>query len=59
MGTQVQACPKCFQLMWLKEAQFEYVDDATIRTVCPHCKATVRVKLITEGANSAGPKMGH
>jgi hypothetical protein len=44
--------------MWLKEDQFEFLDD-TIRARCPHCDSLVRVKLVTEGANSSGPKMGH
>lgn len=45
--------------MWLKEDQFEFLDDNTVRTRCPHCNTLVRVKLVTEGANSTGPKMGH
>lgn len=59
MGTQVRSCPKCFQLMWLKEDQFEFLDDNTVRARCPHCNQLVRVNLVTEGANSTGPKMGH
>lgn len=59
MGTQVRSCPKCFQLMWLKEDQIEVLDENTIRAKCPHCDTLVRVKLVTEGANATGPKMGH
>ncbi|MCP9451070.1 MAG: hypothetical protein NNA23_00130 [Nitrospira sp.] len=59
MSTQVRTCPKCFRLMWLKSEQYELVDDVTIRTKCPHCHATVRFTLITQGANATGPKMGH
>lgn len=59
MTTQVRSCPTCFQLMWLKEDQYEWLDEETIRTKCPHCGATVRFKLVSAGANAAGPKMGH
>lgn len=59
MTTQVRTCPKCFRLMWLKSEQYEPVDDATVRTQCPHCGATVRFQLVTEGATASGPKMGH
>lgn len=59
MSTQVRTCPKCFQLMWLKPDQYEMLDDIFVRTKCPHCLATVRFRLVSEGANAAGPKMGH
>ncbi len=59
MGTQVRACPKCFKLMWVKEEQVEYLDDDTIRCTCPHCSESVRFKLVTQGSNADGPKMGH
>ncbi len=59
MTTQVRSCPKCFQLMWLKQDEYEPLDEATIRTTCPHCGSTVRFKLVSEGANATGPKMGH
>jgi len=59
MATQVRRCPKCFQLMWLKDDQYDRLDEATIRGRCPHCGSTVRFELISEGANATGPKMGH
>lgn len=59
MSTQVRSCPKCFQLMWLKQTEFEFVDVETVRAKCPHCGSTVRFRLVSEGANAAGPKMGH
>lgn len=59
MGTQVRSCPKCFQLMWLKEDNYQVIDAATVRTTCPHCGSTVRFELVTSGANAMGPKMGH
>ncbi|SPP64027.1 conserved hypothetical protein [Nitrospira lenta] len=59
MSTQVRSCPKCFQLMWLKQNEFELIDVETIRAKCPHCDSTVRFRLVSEGANAAGPKMGH
>ncbi|HZN45098.1 MAG TPA: hypothetical protein VFB56_07195 [Nitrospiraceae bacterium] len=59
MGTQVRTCQKCFQLMWIKEDQVEILDEDTIRAQCPQCGATSRFKLVTQGANSSGPKMGH
>jgi len=59
MSTQVRSCPKCFQLMWLKADQYEALDAETVRTQCPHCDAMVRFKLVSEGANATGPKMGH
>ncbi len=59
MATQVRSCPKCFKLMWLKEEQWEPVDENTVRTTCPHCQQTIRLKLVTQGNTAAGPKMGH
>ncbi len=59
MSTQVRSCPKCFQLMWLKPDQYEVLDDVFVRAKCPHCSSTVRFRLVSEGANAAGPKMGH
>jgi hypothetical protein len=45
--------------MWLKPEEFELLDEETVRAKCPHCGSTVRFKLVSEGANAAGPKMGH
>jgi len=45
--------------MWIKEDQVEILDEDTIRAQCPQCGATSRFKLVTQGANSSGPKMGH
>jgi RNase P subunit RPR2 len=59
MATQVRTCPKCKQLMWLKEDQYEQLDTETIRGKCPRCGSTVRFKLVSQGENAAGPKMGH
>ena len=59
MATQVRSCPKCFQLMWLTHIQYELLDHETVRTKCPHCGSTVRFKLVSEGSNATGPKMGH
>lgn len=59
MGTFVRTCPKCFKLMWVKEEDIEYPDVDTMRYKCPHCQEAVRFKLVTEGTNAAGPKMGH
>lgn len=59
MATQVRSCPKCFQLMWLKQDEYEQLDEATIRVTCPHCGSAVRFKLVSEGANATGPKVGH
>lgn len=59
MSTQVRSCPKCLQLMWLKDNQLERVDENTVRATCPHCQHIVRFKLVTQGENAAGPKMGH
>jgi endogenous inhibitor of DNA gyrase (YacG/DUF329 family) len=57
--TKVRTCPKCEKLIWLKDGDFEVLDENTWRTKCPHCQETVRFKLVTEGSNAAGPKMGH
>ena len=59
MATQVRTCPKCSLLMWVKEEEIEHEDENTIRLKCPHCLETVRFKLVSEGSNAAGPKMGH
>lgn len=59
MATQVRSCPKCFQLMWLGPDQYQVMDEVQVRAKCPHCQATVRFRLISEGANATGPKMGH
>jgi uncharacterized paraquat-inducible protein A len=45
--------------MWLKEDQYEQLDEETIRAKCPQCGSTVRFTLISQGDNAAGPKMGH
>lgn len=55
----VKTCPKCRLLMWVKEEVIEYPDENTMRMKCPHCHETVTFKLVTQGANAAGPKMGH
>ena len=59
MATQVRSCPKCFQLMWLKENEYEILDEETVRAKCPHCASTVRFGLVSSGTNATGPKMGH
>ena len=59
MTTQVRTCPKCAQLMWLKEDQYEQLDTETIRGKCPQCGALARFKLVSQGENATGPKMGH
>ena len=59
MATQVRTCPRCAQLMWLKEDQYERLDEDTIRGKCPQCGSMVRFKLVSQGENAAGPKMGH
>jgi RNase P subunit RPR2 len=59
MAHLVRACPNCERLMWVKEEDAHYLDENTIRTTCPHCHQSVRFKLITQGSNAAGPKMGH
>jgi transposase-like protein len=45
--------------MWVKEEQVVYPDENTIRYKCPHCQQTVQFKLVTQGSNATGPKMGH
>ena len=45
--------------MWIKDEDVEYVDDNTIRAKCPHCQQTITMKLVVQGSNAAGPKMGH
>ncbi len=45
--------------MWLRDDQIEILDESTIRARCPHCQELVRLKLTGQGANAAGPKMGH
>jgi len=45
--------------MWVKEEEIEQQDENTIRLKCPHCHETVRFKLVSEGSNATGPKMGH
>jgi len=59
MTTQVRSCTKCFQLMWLTGEQYELLDETTVRAKCPHCGSAVRFALVSQGANAAGPKMGH
>lgn len=59
MHTQVRTCPFCGRLMWVKEDQVVYPDENTIRYKCPHCQQTVQFKLVSQGSNAAGPKMGH
>lgn len=57
--TKVRNCPRCFKLMWVNNGELEVLDETTVRTKCPHCHELVRLKLVTQGANAAGPKMGH
>ncbi len=59
MATPVRTCPKCFKLMWLAPEQLEYLDENTVKASCPHCRATVRISLVSRGANATGPKLGH
>lgn len=59
MAQLVKACPRCSLLMWVQEDQIEHLDEDTIRTTCPHCQQSVRVRLVSRGANADGPKMGH
>lgn len=59
MPTQVRTCPRCFKLMWVKDEEIEFLDENTIRYTCPHCSEVVRFKLVTQGGNAEGPKMGH
>jgi len=56
---QVKPCPRCQKLMWIKDEQITYPDENTLRVTCPHCQQTVSFKLVSQGANAAGPKMGH
>jgi hypothetical protein len=57
--TQVRSCPRCFKLMWIKDEDWERLDETTLRAECPHCHRLVRVNLVSVGANAMGPKMGH
>lgn len=59
MAQIVKACLRCGLLMWVKEEALTYLDENTVRTTCPHCQQIVRLKLVSQGANAAGPKMGH
>jgi RNase P subunit RPR2 len=59
MAQLVKACPRCGLLMWVKEEAVTYLDENTVRTTCPHCQQAVRLRLVSQGANAAGPKMGH
>ncbi|MBM4124476.1 MAG: hypothetical protein FJ246_05935 [Nitrospira sp.] len=59
MATLVRTCPKCRKLMWVKDEQMTSLNDSTIRMTCPHCRQLVRLSLVTQGENAAGPKMGH
>lgn len=59
MATPVRTCPKCSKLMWLTPEHMTECDDTTVRVACPNCQATVRISLISRGANAVGPKMGH
>jgi hypothetical protein len=45
--------------MWIKDEDIVYPDENTMRVACPHCGQTVTLKLVVEGANATGPKMGH
>jgi len=45
--------------MWLKEEQYERLDEEAIRGKCPQCGSMVRFKLVSQGENATGPKMGH
>jgi phage FluMu protein Com len=45
--------------MWVKDENIEQLDENTIRMKCPHCQELVRFKLVTQGPNATGPKMGH
>lgn len=59
MTTKVRACPRCDLLMWIKDEDIEYPDENTMRAKCPHCQQIVTMKLVVQGSNSTGPKMGH
>ena len=56
---QVRTCPRCRLLMWVKDEQVEHIDENSIRLKCPHCQQVSTFKLVTQGSNAAGPKMGH
>ncbi len=55
----VKTCPRCGLLMWVSDEAVEHPDPDTVRVTCPHCRATSSFKLVTQGENAAGPKMGH
>jgi Zn finger protein HypA/HybF involved in hydrogenase expression len=57
--TNVRTCTNCGLLMWVKDEDIEVLDENTVRVKCPHCHELVRLKLVTQGSNAAGPKMGH
>ena len=59
MGTQNPYLSEMFSVDVDQGRQFEILDEDPIRARCPQCGATSRFKLVTEGANSTGPKMGH
>ncbi len=59
MSMLVRKCPKCSKLFWKKEDEIEYADENTLKVVCNHCQQTLRIPLITQGANAGAPKMGH
>ena len=59
MSMLVRKCPKCGKLFWKKEEEIQYADENTLKVVCNHCHQTLRIPLITEGANAGAPKMGH
>ena len=59
MPMLVRKCPKCSLLFWIKEQDIEYPDPNTMKVNCTHCKQTLRIPLITQGANAGSPKMGH
>ena len=55
----VKTCPRCSLLMWVKDEALEYPDPNSVRVTCPHCHQISTFKLVTQGENAAGPKMGH
>ena len=57
--TTVRSCPRFFQWMLVKDDEVEVLDETTIRMTCPHCHELVRLKLVSQGSNATGPKMGH
>lgn len=59
MPMLVRKCPKCEKLFWIKEQDVHYADRNTLRVTCTHCRQTLRISLVTEGANAGAPKMGH